>query len=81
MFKFIVGLIIGILVIIFMVQNVEVVDITLYAWTVSIPRAIMILIVFVIGIALGWVVRSIGYRKKKRELKKEEEERAEKESD
>ena len=74
MFKFIVGLIIGILVIIFMVQNVEVVDITLYAWTVSIPRAIMILIVFVIGIALGWVVRSIGYRKKKRELKKEEEE-------
>ena len=81
MFKFIVGLIIGILVIIFMVQNVEVVDITLYAWTVSIPRAIMILIVFVIGIALGWVVRSIGYRKKKREMKKEEEERSEKDRD
>jgi uncharacterized integral membrane protein len=81
MFKFIVGLIIGILVIIFMVQNVEVVDIALYAWTVSIPRAIMILIVFVIGIALGWVIRSIGYRKKKREMKKEEEERSEKDRD
>ena len=73
MFKFIIGLIVGILVIIFMVQNVEIVDIKLYAWTISIPRAIMILIVFVVGIILGWIIRSIGYRKKRKKEQADEE--------
>ncbi|KPJ88907.1 MAG: hypothetical protein AMS17_03865 [Spirochaetes bacterium DG_61] len=69
--KFIIGIIIGALVIVFMVQNVQVVDIKFIAWSVSISRALMILIVFVIGILLGWVVRSIGYRKKKRAEEKQ----------
>ena len=63
MLKFILGLIFGILVIIFMVQNVEMVDITFLTWTITIQRAIMVLIVFVVGIGLGWVIRSIGRRK------------------
>ena len=69
--KFIIGIIFGALVILFMVQNVQVVDIKFIAWTVSISRALMILIVFVIGILLGWVVRSMGYRKKKRAEEKQ----------
>jgi uncharacterized integral membrane protein len=71
MAKFIIGIIIGILVIIFMVQNKEIAEITFLAWSASIPRAIMILIVLVAGIGLGWMIRSIGYRKKKREIKKD----------
>ena len=67
--KFIIGIFIGILVIIFMVQNVEVVDITFLAWTMNLPRAIMILIVFVLGIGVGYVARGIRARKKE---KKEE---------
>jgi uncharacterized integral membrane protein len=74
MAKFIIGIIIGIIVIVFMVQNVEVVDIHFLTWTISIPRAIMILVVFVIGICLGWFIRSIGYRKKRKKLKEREEE-------
>jgi uncharacterized integral membrane protein len=76
MAKFIIGIIIGILVIVFMVQNVETVDIKFLAWSVSIQRAVMILIVFVVGIGIGFVIRSIGYRKKK---KKEEKRQAERE--
>ena len=67
--KFIIGIIIGILVIIFMVQNVDVVDITFLAWTMHLPRAIMILIVFVLGIGVGYVARGVRTRKKE---KKEE---------
>ena len=67
--KFIIGIIIGILVIVFMVQNVEVVDITFLAWTMHLPRAIMILIVFVLGIAVGYVAR--GFRARKKEKKEE----------
>jgi len=73
MAKFIIGIIIGIIVIVFMVQNVETVDVSFFAWSVSIPRALMILIVFVVGLGLGYIVRSIGYRKKKRAAEKEEE--------
>jgi uncharacterized integral membrane protein len=64
--KFILGIIIGALVIVFMIQNVQVVDIKFFTWSVTISRALMILIVFAVGILLGWVVRSIGYRKKKK---------------
>jgi uncharacterized integral membrane protein len=73
MAKFIVGIIIGVLVIVFMVQNVETVDIQFFTWTANLSRALMILIVFVIGIGIGWVIRSIGYRKKKKKAKSEEE--------
>jgi putative membrane protein len=67
--KFIVGIIIGILVIIFMVQNVEVVDIQFLTWTIHLPRAIMILIVFVLGVCVGYVAR--GIRKRKKEKREE----------
>ena len=65
--KFIFGIIIGVIVIVFMVQNGETVTVNFLAWDVTIPRAIMILIVFVVGTVLGFVVRSIGYRKKRKE--------------
>jgi len=78
MAKLIVGIIIGVLVIIFMVQNVETVDIQFLKWTAHLSRAIMILIVFVVGIGIGWVVKSIGYRKKKKKQEAEEETKEEK---
>jgi uncharacterized integral membrane protein len=71
--KFIVGIMIGILVIVFMVQNVEVVDITFLAWTMHLPRAIMILIVFVLGIGAGYVARGVRTRKKEKKEERKEE--------
>ena len=43
-----------------MVQNVQVVDLQFLAWTIHLPRAIMILIVFVLGIIVGYTARMIG---------------------
>jgi uncharacterized integral membrane protein len=71
--KFIFGIIIGAIVIVFMVQNGETVTVDFFAWNVTISRAIMILIVFVVGTALGYVVRSIGYRRKRKEKKEAEQ--------
>jgi len=68
--RFILGVIIGILVIIFMIQNGEVVDIQFLSWTISIPIAVMVLIIFAFGIIMGWVIRSIGYMKKRRQSEK-----------
>jgi uncharacterized integral membrane protein len=65
--KFIFGIIIGVIVIVFMVQNVETVTVNFFAWNVTIPRAIMVLIVFIVGTILGFIIRSIGYRKKRKE--------------
>jgi uncharacterized integral membrane protein len=82
--KFIVGVIIGILVIIFMVQNTEKVDITFLGWSITMVRAIMILIVFVLGIAAGYVARGFRARKKERkqdlrdQLEEQREEKKEK---
>ncbi len=77
--KFIIGVIIGILVIIFMVQNTEKVDITFLKWSITMVRAIMILIVFVLGIAVGYVARGVRARKKekKEELREKLEEQRE----
>lgn len=64
--RFILGVIFGVLVIIFMIQNVETVDIKFLAWSATIPRAIMVLVVFVVGIFLGWAVKGIGNLKKRK---------------
>ena len=62
--KFILGIVIGVLLIIFLVQNTQVVDITFLAWTVSISRAIMVLLVFLFGTGIGWIVTSFTVRRK-----------------
>ena len=65
--RFVLGAVFGVLVIIFMVQNTQIVEIQFLGWGVSISRALMVLIVFAIGIGLGWVIRSIGYLKKQKQ--------------
>ena len=44
---------------IFMAQNFETVQISLLLWTVELPRAVMILMVFAAGILLGWLIGTI----------------------
>jgi len=64
--RFLLGVIFGGLVIIFMIQNVDPVNIKFLLWSITIPRAIMVLVVFVVGIFLGWVVKSIGNIQKRK---------------
>jgi uncharacterized integral membrane protein len=50
---------ITVLLLLFMAQNFETVRISLLLWTVELPRAVMILLVFAAGIVLGWLVGTI----------------------
>jgi uncharacterized integral membrane protein len=66
-FTFVFGLVIGILVVIFILQNTEIVEISFLFWTISISRALVVLLVFIIGIIVGAIIRDIGASKKEKE--------------
>jgi uncharacterized integral membrane protein len=71
MVRFILGIVFGILAIIFVVQNIQTVDVTFLAWTITMSRALMLIIILGIGFLLGWAVCGIGRRRRK--LEKEPE--------
>lgn len=43
------------LVVIFTIQNVTVVEVTFLLWTLKLPRAILLFLVFAAGVACGWI--------------------------
>ena len=57
------------LVLTFVVQNMKVVEVNFLAWTISMPRALMIFGTLIIGIAGGWLVRSPRGRKESKHNK------------
>lgn len=62
--KLIAGIIIGILVVIFIIQNTEIVEINFLFWTFSIPRALMVFIIFIISMLLGAILKSLDDKRK-----------------
>jgi uncharacterized integral membrane protein len=60
MIRFILGIVFGILALIFIFQNMENVDVTFLAWTITTSRAVILLIILAIGFIVGWAVGSIG---------------------
>ena len=61
-FKLVIGLVLAGLIVLFTLQNVEVVEVRFFFWTVSMSRALMILSVLAVGMILGWILRSWGQR-------------------
>lgn len=57
--KAVIAWIIAALVFLFMAQNFETVQISLLIWTVELPRALMILLVFAAGALLGWLIATV----------------------
>ena len=51
------------LVLTFVVQNMVVVEVNFLAWTVSMPRALMIFGTLIIGIFAGWLLNIPRHRK------------------
>ena len=56
MAKGIVFVILVIIVVLFVLQNTQVVDVQLLIWKVTMSRALMLLATFVLGIVAGWLV-------------------------
>lgn len=65
MIRFIIGIAFGILALIFIFQNMENVDVTFLAWTITTSRAVILLIILAAGFIVGWVAGSIGRWKRK----------------
>ena len=64
-FKLISGLIIVCLILIFIIQNIAIVEIQLVFWTIEISLALLILILLGLGMVAGWLLNDyFKYRKK-----------------
>lgn len=57
--KLIVAYAIGILALLFLVQNLETVQVNFLLWTLQMPRALMLLIVFLAGALAAWLVATL----------------------
>jgi len=57
------------LVLTFVVQNMRVVEVNFLAWTISMPRALMIFGTLIIGIIGGWLLKSPRGRKESKHNK------------
>ncbi len=67
-FKLVMILILASLAVIFIIQNVAVVEVSFLFWSISMSRALLIFILLVIGFTLGWFLHSyVSYRKSKDE--------------
>ena len=69
--KFVTGIIFGVLMVIFIFQNIDMVEINFLFWHVSISRALMIFLVFLIGVILGAILRNLKRAKGKPERREE----------
>jgi len=67
-FKLILIITLTSLVVIFITQNVAVVEVSFLFWSVSMSRALLIFFLLIIGFILGWFLHSyLSYRKSKDE--------------
>ncbi len=73
-FKLISGLIIICLILVFIIQNIAIVEIRLFFWTIEISLVLLILILLGLGMVAGWLLNDyFTYRKKiKSQMKPQE---------
>ena len=58
-YKLALALILVGLLVLFAVQNYEVVQIRLMFWSLEMSRALLLFLVFATGVGLGWILRSL----------------------
>ena len=64
--KLIMGAILAGLMLVFIIQNVTVMNLTFLFWTLSMSGALMMLLVLSVGVILGWLLHSGFIRRKRR---------------
>ena len=50
------------LLVVFVVQNATTVEVVFLWWSVSLPRAVLYVVIFVLGAVFGWLTRFFGAR-------------------
>jgi len=65
MVKFIVGILFGVVAIIFILQNVQVIEVNFLGWSVSLSQSILFIILLAGGFVLGWGTGSLRRRRRK----------------
>ena len=58
------------LVIVFVIQNVAVVEITFLLWSTEMSRALLYFIIFILGLISGWFLKGHSKQKEKQKSKK-----------
>ncbi len=61
--KSVIGIVLIALVLVFTVQNLEIVQVRFLLWDVNMPRALMIFVVFLLGVSTGWLLRTVNRRR------------------
>jgi len=54
------------LVMVFVLQNTAVVEIRFLFWTLAMSRALLIVVLLLIGVLLGWMAHSLGLLRRKK---------------
>lgn len=62
--KLIIAIVLAILVVVFVLQNAEPVGVAFLAWTWTASRAIVLLVVFLVGALVGWLARGAHKRRR-----------------
>ncbi len=59
MIRLIIGGLLGVLVVVFALQNLDTVTYTFLAWSLAAPRAVVVIVVLLVGIVVGWFTTSL----------------------
>jgi uncharacterized integral membrane protein len=65
MFKFILGILIGILAVVFALQNTADVDVKFLVWSLTVPRALILLVMLAAGFLVGLAVGGLARRRRR----------------
>jgi uncharacterized integral membrane protein len=60
--KIIVFVILAVLILLFVIQNTQVVETRFLVWTISMSRSLLLLGTFIIGVIAGWLLRRPKHR-------------------
>lgn len=66
MILMVLGILLGVLSIIFIFQNFESVTYTFLFWSLTAPRFLVLLAILLIGMLLGWAIRLMRRKRKKK---------------
>lgn len=57
------ALVLAALIVVFTLQNTEPTTVKLFLWSITTSRALMLFVVLAVGIAIGWLLRSLRGRR------------------